>query len=289
MISRNEENRISVLSLLLSFLITGMLVVLLIFWVIHVSNPPEITGGGSPGNSMDEGVSVTLGSDAQGYGDYQFPEPVNAEPVTGQPASDNSVLISSTDGVNINEEVKQNPPSPTNSQNNTPKTNTNNNTSQQQQTNTHTSWQNALQNANSNGNSGNNPGTQGIEGDPTGNGPNFGSTGGGNTGSTGNTGGTGTGTGKGGSSFGIGRKNLVNPCTPNATKREGKVVVIIKVDRNGNVIDADPNGPGTDTSDPELKLQARQAALCAKFEACTDDCPEISKGTIIFNFRLPGK
>jgi hypothetical protein len=288
MISKSEENKLSALAAFLSVLFTGLLVLLLVLWVIHVSNPPEITGGGSPGSTMDEGVAVTLGTDNQGWGDYQFPEPVNSEPVTGQTATDNSVLISSADGVAINQEVKPNQTVNATNTNTTSVNSNNNSTSNQSANNHHSSWQNALQNANSNGNSGNNPGTNGIEGDPSGSGPNFGSTGGGNTGSTGNTGGTGTGTGSGGTNFGVGRKNLVNPCSPNTTKKEGKVVVIIKVDRNGNVTDADPNGPGTDTADPELKLQARQAALCAKFEACSD-CPEFSRGTIIFNFRVSGK
>ena len=282
MITKSEENRFTFISAILSLVLTALLILLLIFWVIHVSNPPEIAsgGGGTPGE--DQGVAVTLGTDAQGWGDYKFPEPVNAEPVTSSSSSNSSVMISSPDGVNINEphQEKNNSDSKNPTKNNTANTPTTNNEPEKP----HNKWISSLQHAGSGSNSGNDPGTKGIEGDPSGKGPNFGSTGGGG-GTTGNTGG-GTGGNKGG--FGTGRKTLAMPCRPNSTKHEGKVVVIIKVDRNGNVADADPNGPGTDTSDPELKLQARQAALCTKFEACTD-CPEYSRGTIIFDFGYTNK
>ena len=286
MTSKSEENKRTAVSAVLSLMITGIIILLLTLWIIHVPNPPEISSGseGSPGES--EGVAVTMGTDAQGWGDYKFPTPVNAEPITSSSSSSSNVMISSPDGVNINEamdekssnEVKNDPKK----NNNTSTTNTNEEPKKPEN-----KWKSSLNKANEGSNSGNDPGTKGIEGDPTGTGPNFGSTGGGG-GTTGKGGGTGGGTGGNKGGFGTGRKTLLMPCTPKSTKHEGKVVVMIKVDRNGNVSEADPNGPGTDTSDPELKLQARQAALCAKFEACSD-CPEYSRGTIIFDFGFGNK
>jgi hypothetical protein len=284
MISKSEENKLTAISAISSLLITGLIVLLLILWVIHVPNPPEFSSGseGTPGE--DQGVAVTMGSDAQGWGDYKFPEAVASEPVNSSSSSDNSVMISSPDGVNINEpkEEKKSNDSKTDDKNNISNTPTTNKDDKKP----HNKWLSSLNKANDGSNSGNDPGTKGIEGDPSGKGPNFGSTGSGGT--TGKGGGTGGGTGGNKGGFGTGRKTLLMPCTPKSTKHEGKVVVIIKVDRNGNVAEADPNGLGTDTSDPELKLQARQAALCAKFEACTD-CPEYSRGTIIFDFGYGNK
>lgn len=286
MITRQEENKITWISAASSVLITGLIILLLILWIIHVPNPPEIAGG-SAGTGETGSISVSLGTDDAGFGainDYKFPEPVNSTPVTNAAAADNSVLISSEDGVNINE-VKTDKPVDTNTptpNNNTVTTNPNPNNNNPTKPN---KWADALNNASNGGNSGNNPNNpNGVMGDPTGTSPNFGSTGG-NTATGGTTGNT---KGPGGTGFGTGRKTLVMPCRPNITKREGKVVVIIKVNRNGDVVDADPNGPGTDTSDPELKLQARQAALCAKFEACSN-CDEYSRGTIIFDFGYGNK
>lgn len=283
MISRAEENKFTLLSVALSLLITGLLILLLILWIIHVPNPPEISSGSDGQPGADEGVAVTMGTDAQGWGDYKFPEPVNSEPVTSTNSSDNSVLISSEDGVNINQPVEEEKKVNESKKN----TKTNDNlTKNEEPEKPQKKWLNSLNNAKGGSGSGNDPGTKGIEGDPSGKGPNFGSTGGGGT--TGKGGGTGGGQGGNKGGFGTGRKTLVMPCRPNSTKHEGKVVVIIKVNKNGDVIEADPNGNGTDTSDPELKLQARQAALCTKFEACSD-CSDFSRGTIIFDFGYMNK
>ena len=80
-----------------------------------------------------------------------------------------------------------------------------------------------------------------------------------------------------------GRKVISNPTILKDTKEQGKVVVEIVVDNNGNVINADPNGRGTTTSSPALKLKAKQAAISTKFSPSTI---EEQKGTItiIFSF-----
>ena len=69
------------------------------------------------------------------------------------------------------------------------------------------------------------------------------------------------------------------------TKEEGKVVVEITVDSDGNVIEANPNGRGTTTSSALLKAKAKQTALATKFNI--DGKFEEQKGTItiIFSFN----
>jgi hypothetical protein len=278
MITKQEENRATVIAAVGSAVVMGLLILLLILWMIHVPNPPiiedeiSLSGGGGGGGKNE--VEVTFAANDPAYANYKFPEPVNETAVTNVSSADNSVLISDPSGVAINEtkstQTNTTTTQPKNTDNNTPKN--------------PVKWGSQLSNASDNATS--TTGGTSTTGDDIGpgTGPDFTTAGNSGTGTgTGGTGGT-----KGPGGFGTGRKTLVSPCRPNITKREGKVVVIIKVDRNGNVVDVETNGPGTDTSDPELLTQARQAAFCTKFEACTD-CPAISKGTIIFDFGYSNK
>ncbi len=100
--------------------------------------------------------------------------------------------------------------------------------------------------------------------------------------------GPGKGPGFGGGKYGIdlkGRAVVKPPKLPSDTKEEGKVVVEITVDSEGNVIDANPNGRGTTTSSALLKAKAKQTALATKFNI--DGKFEEQKGTItiIFSFN----
>ncbi|HKC67882.1 MAG TPA: energy transducer TonB [Bacteroidia bacterium] len=91
--------------------------------------------------------------------------------------------------------------------------------------------------------------------------------------------------GKDGIGYGLkGRKILVAPPKVTDSKEEGIVVVYITVDKQGNVIDADPTGKGTTTSSSVLKSKARQAALQAKFSP--DDKFETQRGSIVFKFQF---
>lgn len=74
------------------------------------------------------------------------------------------------------------------------------------------------------------------------------------------------------------------PKLPSDTKEEGKVVVEITVDSDGNVIDADPNGRGTTTSSAILKAKAKRAALDTKFSS--NDKFEERRGTITIVFAF---
>ncbi len=93
--------------------------------------------------------------------------------------------------------------------------------------------------------------------------------------------------GGGTSKYGVslsGRKLVTPPKLPNDTKVEGKVVVEITVDAEGNVIEANPNGRGTTTNDFTLKQKAMKAAMATKFNV--DGKFEEQHGTITFIFAF---
>lgn len=68
-------------------------------------------------------------------------------------------------------------------------------------------------------------------------------------------------------------------------QEEGIVVVEITVDRNGNVVSAEPILKGTTTQNSYLWRMARQAALKARFNR-ESDAPAHQKGTITYHFNL---
>ena len=65
----------------------------------------------------------------------------------------------------------------------------------------------------------------------------------------------------------------------------GKVVVKIKVDQYGSVIDATPGAPGTTVQNKTLWEASKRAALKAKFNL-SSSAPAVQEGTITYNFRL---
>ncbi|MFN8210957.1 MAG: hypothetical protein U0T33_08320 [Bacteroidales bacterium] len=102
--------------------------------------------------------------------------------------------------------------------------------------------------------------------------------------------GTNTGTGDSGNGNGIGydlggrtSQHLEEPKYD--YQGEGKVVVEINVDRNGNVVSANPGVKGSSTLDEILLSRAKEAALKSKFKV-NPDAPAIQKGTITYNFIL---
>ena len=68
-------------------------------------------------------------------------------------------------------------------------------------------------------------------------------------------------------------------------QEDGIVVVRITVDRNGNVIDAEPILRGTTTQNSYLWRVAREAAMKAQFNA-DDDAAARQTGTITYHFNL---
>ena len=66
---------------------------------------------------------------------------------------------------------------------------------------------------------------------------------------------------------------------------EGKVVVVIIVDRLGNVIYANPGAKGSTTLNKYLLAKAKEAALKTKFNP-KQSAPENQQGKIIYHFSL---
>jgi outer membrane biosynthesis protein TonB len=93
------------------------------------------------------------------------------------------------------------------------------------------------------------------------------------------TGGTGDGI-----SYSLGGRGSLNLHKPSYDSREqGKVVVTIKVDRQGNVISAVPGAKGTNVSDQKLWNLAKDAAIRSKFSP-DSNAPDFQVGTITYNF-----
>lgn len=68
-------------------------------------------------------------------------------------------------------------------------------------------------------------------------------------------------------------------------KETGKVVVKIKVDRNGTVVDAQPGDTGTNLTDKTAWEAARKAAMRTQFNMKAD-APEFQYGTITYIFNI---
>ena len=94
-----------------------------------------------------------------------------------------------------------------------------------------------------------------------------------------------TGGGSGGNYNLSGRKALSKPIEKPDCQEEGTVSVTIKVDQNGNVIEAKPGAKGTTNSAPCLFDAAKKAALKTKWNA-DGKAPETQVGTIIYKFSL---
>lgn len=87
-----------------------------------------------------------------------------------------------------------------------------------------------------------------------------------------------------GISYSLGGRGSVLLHKPSYESREqGKVVVTIKVDRQGNVISATPGAKGTNVSDQTLWNRAKDAALRSKFSP-DPNAPDFQVGTITYNF-----
>lgn len=80
---------------------------------------------------------------------------------------------------------------------------------------------------------------------------------------------------------GRGAKHLPKPTYD--SPEQGKIVVTIWVDKDGNVTRAADGAKGTNISDLQLRRLAREAALRAKFTPDTN-APQVQKGTITYNF-----
>ena len=98
--------------------------------------------------------------------------------------------------------------------------------------------------------------------------------------------GTGSGLGDKGISYNLqGRGFQKLPLPKYDYQGEGRVVVEVKVDRSGKVIQATPGIKGSSTLDEYLLRVAKEAALEAQFDS-KPDAPLTQIGTITYNFIL---
>jgi len=94
-----------------------------------------------------------------------------------------------------------------------------------------------------------------------------------------------TGIGDNGSAYQLGGRNAINKPKPKGNQIEGRVVVIITVDRLGNVVYANAGAQGSTTLNKELLKRAKIAALKTKFDT-KKDAPQNQNGKIIYDFSL---
>ncbi len=96
----------------------------------------------------------------------------------------------------------------------------------------------------------------------------------------------GTGSGTGGVALSIASRRFVTtPIIKDDGQKSGKVVVEIRVDKNGNVIAAKAGARGTTLPDRDLWDKCESAALGSRFNTL-DSAPDTQIGYITFNFKV---
>lgn len=94
------------------------------------------------------------------------------------------------------------------------------------------------------------------------------------------------GNGKGTGGWSLMGGELVKKPTSDLPTEEGKVVIDIEVDKDGNVVGASVNVAKGNTSSQSLFNLAKKAAFTAKFTPRTDGSSAKRKGTLTFNYKL---
>jgi len=280
-LSQSEENKNRLISMGISLALFTLLLLFLIFYTIITPNPPfPVTEGGGGGIEFNIGNMIEGTGDVENNGIGDAVKVVESNEVTPPtPQNNTENIVTSEQGEDVG--IKKNEPK---------------NTSQQtvvipvkpkEKTQAKLLKEKFLKNQGKNGGGDGNSGQAGNDGRPDGN-PNThgaGGNGGGDGEGDGPGKGPGKGPGNGGYGFSLaGRAVLSPPPISKDTKEEGTVVVEITVDKNGNVIKAEPVGRGTNTNNIMLKTKARQAALATKFNVSGEFEEQKGTLTIIFKF-----
>ena len=95
----------------------------------------------------------------------------------------------------------------------------------------------------------------------------------------------GGGIGEDGIAYQLGGRKAIEKPKPQGNQAEGKVVVMITVDRFGSVTYANPGAQGSTTFNKELLERAKKAALKTRFDT-KQNAPENQQGKIIYDFSL---
>jgi outer membrane biosynthesis protein TonB len=94
------------------------------------------------------------------------------------------------------------------------------------------------------------------------------------------------GTGSGNGGLQMAQRSFVSkPSVTDANRRTGKVVVDIRVDRNGNVIYASAGAPGTTITDANLLQRCEDAVKNSKLNS-SENAPESQTGKVVFVFKV---
>ncbi|WP_342647754.1 energy transducer TonB [Mucilaginibacter sp. CSA2-8R] len=260
-----------------AFLATGIILALLIglsYFIVFHQPPKEEDGTG--------GILVNYGTVDEGMGDdyMSTEEPSVAEQanktkpdkVTPEPPTEKVTPTENTSKEVVTQNTEDAP------EINTTKKPTQSVTAQQKPTKEPakpTINQNALYKGKTNNGTG--------EGDGTGNTPgNQGKT----TGTTLTNNYNGTGSGNGGNLTGMPQRNFLSkPSVSDDSRRTGKVVVDIRVDKDGNVIYARGGARGTTISDQDLIDKCEEAVKRARLNSL-DSAPDTQQGTVVFVFRV---
>lgn len=284
-LTRGEENRNRAIAGVSSIAIIGLLLLFLILFNIITPNPPFPEGGGGGGQELALGM-MNMGNDNVDYSDMG-----SATDVVAQKPEAKEEIVTEENGEVVPMEKQP-------EKKEEPKPEVKNNTTvitpvkPREETAAEKLAKKFKKNTGKTGGGVGDNAEAGQSGSPDGD-PFKHGTGGHGTGNGGGDGeGTGPGSGPGfgggrGGGFGAnlaGRKVVGIPKLPTDTKEEGKVVVEITVDKEGNVIEANPNGRGTTTSSALLKAKAKQAAMATKFSPNDKYDEQNGTITIIFSF-----
>jgi len=282
-LTRSEENKNKAISALIAFAIFGLLLLFLVLYNLITPNPPFPEMGGGGGQEFSLGM-INAGNDNIDYGSMGGVTDVVAQKET--PKED---VVTSDNG----EDVQMNEAKPEIKSNTTVITPVKPKEDFKEKTDAEKLIDKFKKNTGKNGGGIANNKDAGENGSPTGDPFKNGNGGNGDGTSIGDGNGDredsnpGKGSGFGGG-IGIdlkGRAVVKPPKLPSDTKEEGRVVVRITVDSEGNVIEADPNGRGTNTSSALLKAKAKQAALATKFNVDGKFEEQMGTITIIFSFN----
>lgn len=282
-LTKSEENKNRIISGIITSVIFGLLLLFLILYQLVTQNPPFPESGGGGGQEF------ALGMMNVGSGDIDYGSMGKVTDVVVEKETPKEEVVTDENGEN----VVLNETKPEIKNNTTVITPVKEKVVVKEKTAAEKLAEKFKNNTGKNGGGKGDNDTPGQNGAPDGD-PNKNGTGGhgnGNGGGDGDGDGPGTGPGKGpgfGGKIGIdlkGRAVVKPPQLPKDTKEEGKVVVEITVDSEGNVIEANPNGRGTTTSSALLKAKAKQAALATKFNIEGKFEEQRGTITIIFSFN----
>ncbi|MFN8310218.1 MAG: hypothetical protein U0T73_09675 [Chitinophagales bacterium] len=286
-VNRAGENKNRAIALSIAFVVHALLLLLLFFWVLTTPNPPFVENEG--------GMTVNFGTSEVGTGDEQ---PMNLTPVAANtaPAPEQSASTASESQEDVatqdleeapviekKTEVKKKAPKPNPDATFHPEK-TNNAPAQPVKPAVQVD-KNALFTPGAPGKPNNSKGDgegggKGDQGDPNGD-PNSRNYKGGGDG-IGGSGGSGLGDGN---VRLTGRKLRTKPAVKNPCEdARGRVVISIKVNRDGRVTNAAFTQSGSTTSDDCLVNVAKQAAMKYTFDDKAD-ASEVQTGSIIFIFK----